>query len=203
MPGEAPTQGQLRMYWPSKRRLDPEALAVPDGYVLRTAQPGDVLAFRDLMARVELGTWEDETLDKVRASVVPDGWGLVEHRPSGTVVATGMAQRGPIDGLYPDGYEVGWIAAHPDHSGRGLGRVVTAAATTRLVERGVSCIYLQTDDFRLPAIRTYLRLGFVPHLWSDGMAERWQAVCERLNWAFQPDTWPGPGVPSNSVESGA
>jgi mycothiol synthase len=176
---------------------------VPDGYVLRTAQPDDVPAFRDLMALVELGTWDDETLDRVRASIVPDGWRLVEHLSTGTVVATGMAQRGPIEGLYPDGYEVGWIAAHPGHSGRGLGRSVTAAATTCLIERDVSCIYLQTDDFRIPAIRTYLRLGFVPHLWADGMAERWRAVCERLNWAFQPDTWPGPGVDRGEVDSGA
>lgn len=68
-----------------------------------------------------------------------------EPRPgSGNHRAIGVADRPPPSdrcsrgdrhgAAQPDrrplsaGHEVGWIAAHPDHGGRGLGRVITAAA---------------------------------------------------------------------------
>ena len=41
---------------------------------------------------------------------------------------------------------------------------------------------LQTDDFRLPAIRMYLKLGFTPVYEVEGEDHRarWSAVFERL-----------------------
>ncbi|MGW0229899.1 GNAT family N-acetyltransferase [Actinopolymorpha singaporensis] len=190
--GGAPEQ--LRMLWPAGEAPAAEATQLPDGYALRQGRADqDVPAFRELMARVELGTWDDDKLTEVLESVVPDGWHLVVHEPTGMVVATGMSQRRPVPDLYPNGHEVGWIAAHPDHSGRGLGRAVTAAATARLVELGAKCVYLQTDDFRLPALHTYLRLGFRPHLWAAGMVERWREICERLGVPLQPAEWPVEG----------
>ncbi|MGH3488151.1 MAG: GNAT family N-acetyltransferase [Actinopolymorphaceae bacterium] len=181
---------QLHMLWPAGHLPTADALDLPEGYSLETAGSDHLPAFRELMAKVALGQWNDENLDRVRATVVPSGWQIVRHVPTGALVATGMAQRNPIADLYPAGHEVGWIAAHPDHGGRGLGRVITGAAVTRLVDLGASCVYLRTDDYRLPALKAYLRLGFVPHLWADGMAERWRTVCDRLAWPFEPATWP-------------
>jgi mycothiol synthase len=177
---------QLHMLWPANRRLDPTALRVPRGYLLREGRTDVVGAFRELMARVDLGTWDDDHLARVRETLVDRGWHVVIHQPSGKLVATGMAQRNPIDGLYPDGYEVGWIAADPRHSGRGLGRLVTAAALQRLLDTARMCIYLRTDDFRLAAVKTYLTLGFVPHLYMPDMHRRWAAVCNQLSWPFTP-----------------
>lgn len=182
---------KLRMLWPTGRRVDPRALRLPDGYVVRPADRETLPAFRALMTKVELGKWDDETFARVHQTILPAGWRVVVHEASDTLVATGMGQYCPIEDLYPDGYEVGWIAADPEHSGLGLGRLVTAMATARLVEEGAGRIYLQTDDFRLPALKTYLGLGFVPHLWSTGMAERWQTICARLDWPYRPDDWPG------------
>lgn len=212
-------EGQLHMLWPLGQRVDPESLRLPDGYALRPglraapdhpvdpaspadhadhpgANSADVASFRALMTRVGLGTWDDEQLTQVHKTVVPNGWQVVVHQPSGVLVATGMAQHNPIDDLYSDGYEVGWIAADPDHSGRGLGRVVTAAALQRLLDAKARCIYLRSDDFRLPALKTYLALGFLPHLYTASMPARWEAVCERLSWPFIPELWPrAEGVP--------
>jgi mycothiol synthase len=39
---------------------------------------------------------------------------------------------------------------------------------------------LETDDFRLPAVRTYLRLGFVPEPRTPGDARRWSKVLRNL-----------------------
>ncbi|MGH3660053.1 MAG: hypothetical protein ACRDUA_25715, partial [Micromonosporaceae bacterium] len=133
---------QLHMLWPAGHLPTADALDLPEGYSLETAGSDHLPAFRELMAKVALGQWNDENLDRVRATVVPSGWQIVRHVPTGALVATGMAQRNPIADLYPAGHEVGWIAAHPDHGGRGLGRVITGAAVTRLVDLGASCVYL-------------------------------------------------------------
>src|SRR5262249_2745003 len=125
---------QLHMRWPAGRRPAPDVLAAPPGYLLRPGEAADLPAFRELMARGEPGTWSDEELAKVQATVVPGGWQVAIHQATGDLVATGMAQDNPVPGVYPDGHEVGWIAAHPEHAGHGLGRLVTAAATARLVD---------------------------------------------------------------------
>jgi hypothetical protein len=39
---------------------------------------------------------------------------------------------------------------------------------------------LETDDFRLPAVRTYLRLGFVPEPRAPGDARRRSTVLRNL-----------------------
>ena len=176
------------MLWPLGASPADDDLRAPEGYRLRPAGPEDVPGFTALMAAVELGTWNDESLARTTASVVPGGWHVVAHEATGTLVATGMAQRNPIP-LYPDGREVGWIAAHPDHGGRGLGRLVTAVATRRLLDLDAARIFLRTDDHRSPALKAYLRLGFVPHLWAEEMSERWQAICARLDWPFAPERW--------------
>jgi mycothiol synthase len=179
---------QLHMLWPTGRRPEPDALRLAPGYLLRPGTGEDVAPFRELMARVELGSWSDEELARVHATVLPDGWLVIVHQPTGRLVATGMAQHNPVPDLYPDGYEVGWIAAEPDHAGRGLGRSVTAAVTTRLVDAAATSIFLRTDDFRLPALAIYLRLGFTPHLYAPDMQDRWAAVYQRLGRAPTPST---------------
>ena len=73
-----------------------------------------------------------------------------------------------------------WVAADPDHRGRKLGTLVSGAATRRLVEAGYRRIYLLTDDFRLPAIRIYLALGYTPLYHAPDMPERWQSVLQQL-----------------------
>ena len=40
---------------------------------------------------------------------------------------------------------------------------------------------LKTDDFRLPAIKTYLNIGFKPDLSTDDYKERWEKIYENLN----------------------
>jgi len=44
---------------------------------------------------------------------------------------------------------------------------------------------ISTDDFRLPAIKTYLDAGFRPVLWSDPDSDqrgRWDAVIAALGY---------------------
>jgi len=49
-----------------------------------------------------------------------------------------------------------------------------------LVQRGYERIYLLTDDWRLPAIATYLSLGWEPYIYDEQMRERWERVMAQL-----------------------
>lgn len=135
-------------------------LCPPPGYRLQEGTQSGIPDFRALMALVDLGTWGEANLIRTISDVLPRSWHVLIHKATGALVATGMGLRRPIPDLYPNGYEVDWIAAHPLRAGHGLGRVIVAATVVRLLELEGRCMYLQTDDFRLAALKTYLRLGF-------------------------------------------
>lgn len=75
----------------------------------------------------------------------------------------------------PLGY-LHYVAALPQCRGKGAGSAATAQVLCRLTELGYPDCVLTTDDPRLAAIRSYLRLGYLPVLRGDGMRQRWQAV---------------------------
>ncbi len=64
--------------------------------------------------------------------------------------------------------------------GRKLGRAVCARVLQYLKENGCTQIVLTTDDFRIPAIKTYLSLGFQPVQNNEEMRRRWGAILSRL-----------------------
>jgi len=59
----------------------------------------------------------------------------------------------------------------------------------RYASAGYRHVYLKTDDWRLPAIKTYLKLGFLPFLFSPDMEGRWREVCGNLHWIVEIDRW--------------
>jgi len=72
------------------------------------------------------------------------------------------------------------VAAEPLHKGKKLGTAVTVAVCRRLKDRGMSRVLLHTDDFRIPAIATYLKLGFRPVAHDAEMRDRWAEVAKSL-----------------------
>lgn len=72
-----------------------------------------------------------------------------------------MARHWPEE-LHPQGGVLGWVAGDPALKGKGLGLAVCAAVVARLIGGGYRRIYLSTDDFPLPAVKTCLKLGFPP-----------------------------------------
>jgi mycothiol synthase len=174
------------MIWPESRLGSPPPVALPPGYDCRPYEPGDESAFFRVMSLAGFAAWGDEQLAPWLPRILPDGWFFVVDRASGEPVATAMACHNPAP-LHPFGGELGWVAGDPAHAGKGLGLAVCAAVTARFLSAGYRRIYLKTDDHRLPAMKTYLKLGFVPFLFAAGMEERWAAVYEALGWAFEPD----------------
>ena len=77
--------------------------------------------------------------------------------------------------------EVGWVAVVPRLQGRRLGSVVTQAVIGEAEEQGRREVFLRTDDWRLPAVVSYLRLGFRPWLIEPTALERWRLVFGQLD----------------------
>ena len=82
-----------------------------------------------------------------------------------------------------------YVATHPDHQGRGLGRATCAAVSRYLVAQGCAMVSLLTDDWRLAAIHLYLSLGFEPVMNRDDMPERWARVMEGLGRSGDQGGW--------------
>jgi len=66
------------------------------------------------------------------------------------------------------------------HTGKGLGFQVSLAALHQMAKEGSEFAVLQTDDFRLPAIKTYLKLGFKPVIVDENQIERWNAIFKQM-----------------------
>jgi mycothiol synthase len=183
---------QLHMLWPERHLNSPPTPVLPPAYTLRTFQSEDEDAYLNLMAEVGFDTFDHDSLKHWLMRVLPDGFFIIVHHPMNEIVATAMASHNP-DPIHPFGGELGWVAARVEHRGHGLGSVVCAAATARFIKAGYRRIYLRTDDWRFPALKTYLNLGYTPFIYGpepQRMQARWKAICDTLNWPFTPEAWP-------------
>lgn len=179
---------QLQMVWPRHLSNTPPVVRLPRGYSLRTYRPGDEPRFFEVMELAGWPGWDDETLRPWLERILPESWFMAIHEDSDLIVATAMGIHSHAD-LHPFGGELGWVAADSAHTGHGLGMAVCAAVTARLIQVGYRNIHLNTDHWRLPALKTYLKLGYIPFLFTPEMPGRWQAICEQLQWPFEPDIW--------------
>lgn len=162
----------------------PAVPSCPEGCVLRLAGHADSEALAELLSSAFAEFhW---TSQRVRESLLDDPGvpaTFVVAREDGRLLATASAQR--IPEYEPDGF-LHWVASSPEARGLGLGTLVSLAAMHRLRELGFRACRLTTDDERIPAIRTYLRLGFLPVVEDETHPGRWRALAERLaEWRQQ------------------
>jgi mycothiol synthase len=167
----------------------------PPGYGVRTFRPGDEDAWLALLQSGEFSPWDRSRLDQMLASEhvrVPHDGILFATRDDQPVGAASTHLHLGGHGIEP---ELGWVVVDPRHRGLGLGRLVCDAVLAYVERLGYDHAYLKTDDFRRPAIRTYLRLGFEPVLIDPSHPARWADIFRLL--ASTP--WP----PLSSAGEGA
>jgi len=150
---------QLQMAWPEQLLPTTPSVHLTPGYLMRTYHPGDNNSFFELMDMVGWKEWDEQRLQLWIPRILSEGWFLVFQQESGRMVASCMAL---LSEAYSSGGELGWLASDPAHSGKGLGLALSAAVTARMIHEGFRVIHLYTEDFRLAAIKTYLKLGYVP-----------------------------------------
>lgn len=179
---------QLRMAWPT-HHLDPPPVTPPPGYTIRLYQPGDEAQFYEIMHLVGWVDWNADKLQFSLSRIIPSGWFMAIQEATDHIVGSAMClhnytQRNPFWG------DLGWLACDPQHTGQGLGQVLAAAVTTRFINAGYRQFGLYTEHYRLPAIKTYLKLGYVPFIDRAETYELWESVCQTVGWDFTPQQWP-------------
>lgn len=169
---------QLRMVRPNLDGL-PE-LELPIGYGMRSYLEGDEEHWARIISDSFGGRKRtaQDTRDQITEMDVflPDGFYLATYR--GIPVGTACAWRDSIDEKEVGNVHMVGVVA--EHTGHKLGKWVSLAVLHYLRDNGFICAKLDTDDFRIPAVKTYLNLGFIPVYVADGQPERWQNILEKL-----------------------
>jgi mycothiol synthase len=152
----------------------PPLPALPDGYALQEMQMKDIAAVSAVLDRA----FTDEAWDAVRvAATLNKEQGVkqtlvVDFR--GRPVATASARLQP-DRFPGSGY-LHWVAVDPDHRGQRLGFFLSLAVLHTFGTLGCTDAFLETQDHRLAAIQTYLKLGFLPEYRDKTHQERWATI---------------------------
>ena len=182
-------EDQLRMIRRGLENLP--TLQCPDGYSIRTYRKGDEVHWARIMdiAFVDQGRTAQDTYTNVinQPDFDPNGFCFVIYKkfPIGTACAWKMC-------LHDE--QVGYIdmlAVLPEHTGHKLGKTLTLFLLHYFKSQRMTSVVLDTDDFRLPAIKNYLNLRFVPMSIRENHKLRWQNVFEKL------------GVSKNEIASSA
>lgn len=171
------------------RRLDllnlPPSPALPDGYALRETQPRDIAAIAAVLDRAFAGdTWDQaRSWDEARvAATLNEEQGVRQTLVidfQGRPVATASARLQP-DRFPGSGY-LHWVAVDPDHRGQRLGFFLSLAILHTFETLGCADALLETQDHRLAAIQTYLKLGFLPQYPDGSHRPRWDIIQAALH----------------------
>lgn len=171
---------QLRMVRPNLEDLP--ILELPEGYGLRTFQEGDDVHWANIISDSFGGrkrTAQDTHNEITSRDVfVPDGLFFVTHQD--IPVGTACAWRQSVNET-----EVGYVhmvGVLGEHTGQKLGKWVSLAVLYYFRNHGFSCSMLDTDDFRIPAIKTYLNLGFVPVYLEITQPKRWKTIFKQIEF---------------------
>ena len=172
---------QLRMRFDAFANLPlPETI---DGYGLRSYRPGDEDAWVSVLCSGDFGVWDRARLDRMlneeRAPLPRESiwFATVDDHPAGVANAFVYEQNGVTCS------ELGWLAVDPNQRGHGLGKQVCLGVMNCAKQAGHRFVFLKTEDYRLPAIKTYLSLGFVPEMLDSSHPKRWRDLRSVLGLA--------------------
>ncbi len=170
---------QLKMYWFTDSPL--EELNLPEGYSFshfsEETRENDIKIWNDASSIDPMDPADYEARFKREiydfVDIVPerDVW-FLDH--NGKHVGTSSSFIWGNTG-YGDMH---WVGIIPEYRGKGLAKYLSYIVQKTLKERGCPFVSLTTDEFRPAAVRSYLKAGFVPVEYDEGMVERWEKVLE-------------------------
>ena len=145
-------------------RVLPMDIKLPDGYSIRTYQPGD----EDAWAALEFANGEFSTPEEAKTWFVPHYLHTPELAaervffavsPAGEIVGTAIAWEHDPRGMGVRALH--WVTVREDHQRKGIGRALCQTCL-RLFRRedNAAPVYLHTQPWSWKAILLYISLGF-------------------------------------------
>ena len=170
---------QLLMRRPHLRDL-PSAEPLAPGYHLREyGGPADLPGLLTTLAEAFAEPWDAARAAR-ELTAAPTVKAIYVVTADGAVIGTASSRLLPEH--FPGSGYVHWIGVAGAHRRRGVAAALLARVLDDFRERGCGAAVLETDDFRLPAIRAYLRCGFLPvyDVAGEDHRDRWSAIAQRL-----------------------
>ncbi len=155
-----------------------------EGFVVRTYVPADYDNMIEALIPLTVKRYEEKDINDVilkLPGVTSESVFVVEDNGKLIGTATGYTHVPRKDKPGDNGGTLHMVSALPEASGRGVGYAVCAAAVNYLLSLGCEYVDLTTDDFRIPAIVTYTKLGFRPIIDDEEMQARWNSLAEKLS----------------------
>lgn len=167
---------QLKMWW-NKQTIRPVQL--PEGFSLEHYRSEkDALRWIDITL--------DGLQDVIRTKEAFDDFMLAKEGllPENIFfIAKGNDYVATITAVLEQNNQVGYVhmvACKSAYRGLGLGTQLNRIVLNCFAKYGCRSAYLTTDDFRVPAIKSYLREGFLPVLNGEDMAPRWAVILKKI-----------------------
>ena len=156
----------------------PDMPVLPGGLRLRVAAHADSETLACLLAAA-FGddTW---TIERVGSSLldapdVPTTYIVVDGRRAVATASVLLREDRPRCSGY-----LHWVAVDPRSQGNRLGQVVSLAVLHDFSRMNRHNVCLKTDDERLPAIKTYINLGFAGVIRNEDERVRWAKIADSI-----------------------
>ncbi|MGI8868108.1 MAG: GNAT family N-acetyltransferase [Mycobacteriales bacterium] len=149
------------------------------GLRLRAADGRDGDALAALLTDAFEETWDVDRVDRdlLAPPDVVRTW-VVEDDSADRLLATASERLLPE--RYPGAGYLHWVGTSPQARGHGFGALVVRACLAGFADRGLGRCVLETDDFRLPAVALYLKLGFIPEYRNHEEQVAWSMVLPQV-----------------------
>jgi mycothiol synthase len=171
-------KAQLVMLRPHLDDL-PEIPPLPRGYTLRTYEERDMPSLVATLADSFHEYWDDARVAR-ELTAAPDVQTVYVVSHGDRVVGTASSRFVPE--RYPNAGYIHWVGVTSEHLRRGLASALLIHVLHEFRERGYPTAVLETDDFRIPAIRSYFKLGFIPiyDVRTEDHRARWSNVMSNV-----------------------
>jgi len=161
--------------------------ALPAGFSIRHYQPGDDAHWERILSAsfetaFESGSFQRIMRDDFAFRAERVLFVCRDEEPLGTAAAYYRPHFGRETGY------LHYVAISPAATGFGLGLQISLACMHQMVREGRTSAVLLTDDHRIPALKTYLKLGYAPLITDESHRDRWRdvfAVLDRPNLISQ------------------
>ncbi len=164
-----------QLFMRKENTSDIPPLRLPEGILLSTHLAGMEKSWEELIAASFGASYSFDTMLTKWSGYAP-GYVFYLSR-EGAPVATASAVANPD---FPGEGWLHMVGTHPAARGLGLGKLASLAVLRSFAERGIRTAVLSTDDHRIPAIVTYLKLGFRPIILDDTHEGRWAKIFSEI-----------------------